>query len=117
MWYPKQFTGQVSPHQFLQIVAKESNKVFSIDKQCDHLDFLEWIMMSVHRTLIKSNKTKNTMISETFFGELEIWAELNKGRFENEPIQNRYGHVKRKPFLYLGMDLPRIPLFKNAFNR
>jgi U4/U6.U5 tri-snRNP-associated protein 2 len=118
MWYPKQFKGQVSPHQFLQTVAKESHKHFSLDKASNPLDFLEWVMLSIHSILTKCSKTRQTVISQTFFGELEIWTQQKKKGYTKleQTTTNCWGRVDRKLFLYLGLNLPRIPLFKNAFN-
>lgn len=115
MWYPNQFKGQVSPHEFLQTVARESNKRFSFKKQCNPLHFLEWIMMSLHSVLMSFSGRKKTIVSESFFGELEIWTE-QKAQTDFESLKNCWGRVERKPFLYLSLDPPQVPMFKNAFS-
>jgi U4/U6.U5 tri-snRNP-associated protein 2 len=115
VWHPKQFKGQVSPHEFLQSVMKESHKRFSIEHQTNPLWFFVWIINTLHRILMKTNDTGESIISQTFFGELEVWTKKTKpkhGKYSNI----YWGVVKRYPCLYLDLDLPPVPLFKDAFD-
>jgi len=113
IWHPKQFKGQVSPHEFLQIVMKESLKKYSIEKQGDPMFFFAWIATALHKALTNSNK-KDSVISQTFFGELEVWTEKVCG---SRDVKMACGKVERLPFFILGLDLPPTPLFKDAFER
>lgn len=49
VWHPRNFKGQVSPHDFMQAVLMESNKRFVIDKPMDPVQFLTWLLNTLHR--------------------------------------------------------------------
>jgi U4/U6.U5 tri-snRNP-associated protein 2 len=40
--------GQVSPHDFLQEIVSASKKRFLIGKQADVIEFLSWLMNTLH---------------------------------------------------------------------
>lgn len=44
IWNPRNFKGQVSPHEFMQAVMAASSKKFAIDRQSDPVEFLSWLL-------------------------------------------------------------------------
>ncbi|XP_027363959.1 U4/U6.U5 tri-snRNP-associated protein 2-like [Abrus precatorius] len=134
IWHARNFKGQVSPHEFLQAVMKASKKRFRIGVQSDPVEFMSWLLNTLHADL-KTSKKNTSIIYECFQGELEVVKEIpNKGitdKKENNEHQNnaeklsdgvnvRYAFVKetsKMPFLMLGLDLPPPPLFKDVMEK
>ncbi|XP_047163087.1 U4/U6.U5 tri-snRNP-associated protein 2-like [Vigna umbellata] len=134
IWHARNFKGQVSPHEFLQAVMKASKKRFRIGAQSDPVEFMSWLLNTLHADL-KTSKKNTSIIYECFQGELEVVKEIpNKGTIdkkENNEDQNnaeklldgvneRYAFVKetsKMPFLMLGLDLPPPPLFKDVMEK
>ncbi|KAG9095449.1 hypothetical protein FRC07_011099, partial [Ceratobasidium sp. 392] len=51
VWNPRLFKAQVSPHEFLQEVARVSAGRFKITEQGDPIEFLGWLLNRVHADL------------------------------------------------------------------
>jgi U4/U6.U5 tri-snRNP-associated protein 2 len=118
IWYPKQFKGQVSPYEFMQAVMVESEKQFVIDKKKEPLTFLVWLLNALHRALTRCKLASDSIISKTFRGEMDLIvenSEISKHKIYELGIPTYL--VKKIPFLLLGLDLPAIPMFKDAFDR
>ena len=153
LWNPRNFKAHVSPHEMLQAVVKCSKKKFQITKQSDPIDFLSWLLNSLHITLNGTKKVDSSIIYKTFQGQMKIYtkkippvdlseADLKKLtesdefqgiKKEKSEIKNAIriifklyflffisnSHfitiekVEEKPFLYLSVDLPPPPLFKD----
>lgn len=64
------FKSHVSPHEFLQSISFKSAKKFKIDKQGDSLQFLVWLINSLHQEL--RDKNDNSVISDCFRGSIEL---------------------------------------------
>lgn len=127
IWHSRNFKGQVSPHEFLQAVMKASKKRFRIGAQSDPVEFMSWLLNTLHADLRSSKKSKN-IIHKCFQGELEVVKEIhNKSAIEKKDdgsdLANgsvRDGVVletSRMPFLMLGLDLPPPPLFKDVMEK
>lgn len=129
IWHARNFKGQVSPHEFLQAVMKESNKKFQIGVQSDPVEFMSWLLNTLHAKLKHSKKKNRNIIHDCFQGELEVVKEIQKRplleKRENDDERNTeeggtaLGNVEtsRVPFLMLGLDLPPPPLFKDAMEK
>lgn len=133
IWHARNFKGQVSPHEFLQAVMKESNKRFQIGVQSDPVEFMSWLLNTLHAKLRHSKKKNRSIIHDCFQGELEVVKEIQKRtlleRIENNDehskiadtdsgsINNALRETSRVPFLMLGLDLPPPPLFKDAMEK
>lgn len=133
IWHARNFKGQVSPHEFLQAVMKASKKRFRIGAQSDPVEFMSWLLNTLHADLRKSKKS-SSIIYQCFQGELEVVKETH-GRLvleknDNGDEQNSgsaadggTGHnglvteTSRMPFLMLGLDLPPPPLFKDVMEK
>ncbi|CAN6446546.1 unnamed protein product [Victoria cruziana] len=134
IWHPKNFKGQVSPHEFLQAVMKASKKRFRIGVQSDPVEFMSWLLNTLHKDLGGSKKPNSSIIYKCFQGELEVVKEIHKKvsseKKENSELQNdesamedelENGHVfvekSKMTFLMLGLDLPPPPLFKDVMEK
>ncbi|PIA32664.1 hypothetical protein AQUCO_04400095v1 [Aquilegia coerulea] len=121
IWHARNFKGQVSPHEFLQAVMKASKKRFRIGAQSDPVEFISWLLNTLHADLKKKNRS---IIYKCFQGELEVVKEIhNKSSIEKkdngDDLTN--GAVSEEtsimPFLMLGLDLPPPPLFKDVMEK
>ncbi|XP_062160876.1 uncharacterized protein LOC133868080 [Alnus glutinosa] len=130
IWHARNFKGQVSPHEFLQAVMKASKKRFRIGMQSDPVEFMSWLLNTLHSDL-KTKKNKS-IIYDCFQGELEVVKEIhNKAvteKKENSDDQialskrtdggiEHDAETSRMPFLMLGLDLPPPPLFKDVMEK
>lgn len=132
IWHARNFKGQVSPHEFLQAVMKASKKRFRIGVQSDPVEFVSWLLNTLHADL-RSSKKNASIIYQCFQGELEVVKEIQRRglleRRENIDDQNgdmavdgaAENHIVREtsrmPFLMLGLDLPPPPLFKDVMEK
>ncbi|KAE9617690.1 putative ubiquitinyl hydrolase 1 [Lupinus albus] len=134
IWHARNFKGQVSPHEFLQAVMKASKKRFRIGRQSDPVEFISWLLNTLHADL-KTSKKNTSIIYECFQGELEVVKQIpNKGitsKKENSEDQNNIEkpsdggterdafltETSKMPFLMLGLDLPPPPLFKDVMEK
>ncbi|KAK8964112.1 putative F-box protein [Platanthera guangdongensis] len=130
VWHARNFKGQVSPHEFLQAVMKASNKRFQIGVQSDPVEFMSWLLNTLHSKLRHTKKKNKSIIHDCFQGELEVVKEMHKRslieKMENDNDESKEGALRgsnflmetsRVPFLMLGLDLPPPPLFKDAMEK
>ncbi|KAI3996247.1 hypothetical protein MKX01_026715 [Papaver californicum] len=109
IWHARNFKGQVSPHEFLQAVMKASKKRFRIGAQSDPVEFMSWLLNTLHADL-RSSRSNTSIIYKCFQGELEVVKEIAEhGKLVME--------TTRMPFLMLGLDLPPPPLFKDVMEK
>ncbi|XAR56058.1 Ubiquitinyl hydrolase 1 [Bertholletia excelsa] len=133
IWHARNFKGQVSPHEFLQAVMKASKKRFRIGAQSDPVEFMSWLLNTLHADL-RSSKRSSSIIHQCFQGELEVVKEIHSRPFfekkENGDEQNNGSvgdggieqdnvvtETSRMLFLMLGLDLPPPPLFKDVMEK
>ena len=60
LWNPRQFKAHVSPHEMLQAVASTSNKRFKITEQGDPIEFLSWLLNTLHKALGGTKKSNSS---------------------------------------------------------
>ncbi|RNA21311.1 U4 tri-snRNP-associated 2 [Brachionus plicatilis] len=119
LWNPRNFKAHVSPHEMLQAVVKCSKKKFQITQQSDPIDFLSWLLNSLHLTLNGTKSQNSSIIYKTFQGQMKIYtrkiAPLNDESAEQQVFrpEDYLEKVEEKPFLYLSVDLPSPPLFRD----
>ncbi|XP_062088229.1 uncharacterized protein LOC133794820 [Humulus lupulus] len=127
IWHTRNFKGQVSPHEFLQAVMKASKKRFRIGAQSDPVEFMSWLLNTLHSDL-RNSKKNSSIIYDCFQGELEVVketpnksiAEKKEDGDELEGVTERNGIITetyRMPFLMLGLDLPPPPLFQDVMEK
>lgn len=51
IWSPSNFKSAVSPHEFIQAVSYASKKRFRPGAQSEAVDFLSWLLNSLHQVL------------------------------------------------------------------
>lgn len=118
MWSKDNFKSVISPHAFVQEVTVASKLKFAIGRQADAVEFLSWLLNTLQKQLKPS-----TIIERTFRGEIHVETlsrrtHLTK-RDENEVDENAeergWTRTERDSnFLYLTLDIPATPLFKDS---
>lgn len=133
IWHARNFKGQVSPHEFLQAVMKASKKRFRIGVQSNPVEFMSWLLNTLHSDL-RNTKKNTSIIYECFQGELEVVKEIPKNAITEKKESgndqntekgpdgggdhdNITTETSRMPFLMLGLDLPPPPLFKDVMEK
>ncbi|KAL2427322.1 putative mRNA-splicing protein ubp10 [Exophiala dermatitidis] len=120
LWNPKAFKSHVSPHELLQEIALRSSKRFTLTQQSDPVEFLSWFLNNLHLSL-GGSKTKpfSSIIQRAFQGKLRVESQEitaksditgDRLRFEESSTIN----TNITPYLILTLDLPPVPLFRDA---
>merc|ERR1719499_1163110 len=104
---PRNFKNHISPHEILQAVLDRSRKKFQVGVNSDPLEFLGWFLHALHEDLGGTRK-KPTIITKVFQGQVVIERSEIPGKSFNE-VEH-----KKSSFLYLLLDLPAMPLFKDS---
>ncbi|CAB4412112.1 unnamed protein product [Rhizophagus irregularis] len=123
IWNPKAFKGQVSPHELLQEIVNASNKKFKLSEQSDPLEFLSWFLNTLHKDLGGIKKQNSSIIHRIFQGEVKVEEQslITKENADEEDRLlfdvDREISVKKFPFLFLTLDLPAPPLFKDEVEK
>jgi len=115
----------VSPHELLQAIQDSSEKKFKIGVAADPLDFLQWFLNQLHIDLGGSKKPNSSIIYKVFQGEVQVTTETPvKKKEEKKDAEKEEGHdeefttsTKVVPFLYLSLEIPPTPLFKDEQER
>ncbi|KAH9422127.1 U4/U6.U5 tri-snRNP-associated protein 2 [Dermatophagoides pteronyssinus] len=123
LWNGKNFKAHVSPHEMLQAVVLSSKKRFQITQQGDPIDFLSWFLNALHSSLKGTNKNDSSIIFKTFRGSMKTYTrkvipidrtiEEKLKLMENEEYAEK---CEDGNFLYLTLDLPSTPLFRDEMS-
>lgn len=62
LWNPRLFKSQVSPHEFLQEIARASGGKFRLERQGDPVEFLGWLLNQLHKDM-GGTKRRNSSAS------------------------------------------------------
>lgn len=113
VWNSRLFKAQVSPHDFLQEVARASAGKFKITQQGDPVDFLGWLLNALHKDAGGTKRRNSSMIYSAFQGELrldtqqvivrdELSGHLSSARPEFDIDRGKQSHLY--PLLGLSVD-------------
>ncbi|ODN97429.1 U4/U6.U5 tri-snRNP-associated protein 2 [Cryptococcus wingfieldii CBS 7118] len=114
LWNPHLFKAQVSPHEFLHEVTKRSNGKFKTTEQGDPVEFLGWLVNTLHRDLGGTKKRNSSVVYSTFQGKVQIETQQVITHKEYaRPVFDVGRDIQTisSPFLFLALDLPATPLF------
>ena len=123
IWNPRNFKSHVSPHEMLQAVVSCSKKRFQFTEQGDPIEFLSWFVNAVHQTLNGTKKWKSSVVYKAFRGEMKQWSrklpQTDDKEIEEKLLQEEdYKDAETtSPFLYLTLDIPASPLFKDELEQ
>jgi U4/U6.U5 tri-snRNP-associated protein 2 len=108
LWSKGNYRNAVSPHDFVQEVTVASKRQFTIGKRSEAVEFLQWLLNTLSKDVFGIKK-RNNPILKPFSGLVEVATEKNQ-----EGSEEMVWETRDVPFLYLGIDLPPVPLFKDA---
>ncbi|OAL33870.1 hypothetical protein AYO20_06881 [Fonsecaea nubica] len=119
LWNPRAFRSHVSPHELLQEIALRSSKRFTLTHQSDPVDLLAWLLNNLHSTLGGSRKALSSPIYKCFQGKLRVESQEITAKSDTTGDRLRFeesSNIKTDlhPFLILTLDLPPVPLFRDA---
>ncbi|VDO99241.1 unnamed protein product [Heligmosomoides polygyrus] len=115
LWNPKAFRTHVSPHEMLQATVLCSDKKFQFIKQGDAAEFMSFLLNTLHIALNGTQKS-----SSIFRGRMRqysrrvIPAEATEEQRQQLLQLPEYNESSKElPFLYLALDLPPAPLYRD----
>ncbi|WWC68713.1 uncharacterized protein I206_102647 [Kwoniella pini CBS 10737] len=117
LWNNNLFKSQISPHDFLQEVNKRSNGKFKTTEQGDPVEFLSWLINTLHKDLGGNKKSNSSIIYKSFQGKVQIQTQQVIIHKEySRPVFDigRDTQTISSPFLFLALDLPPTPLFTDV---
>ena len=137
MWSSHNFKSVVSPQEFLQQVSVSSKKRFSIGKQQEVIEFLVWLLNELHRGIGGTHKPNSSVIYRALQGVVQVSSFTKKKvkqptksapegdtdamEIDQEVVDTSSSATpvweqseSTSPFLYLSLDIPPTPLFKDS---
>lgn len=142
-WNPSNYKSHISPHELVQACSVASEKRFRPGARSDPADFMAWLLNTLQRDMNKANKklTKRlaaeakaakagtskkkvdkpklrNIINECFRGDVHVMTEKlsDKKAAVSAAADNAGLEESSTNFLFLSLDLPQAPLYKDAQN-
>lgn len=118
------FKDHLSPYELIHSYESIVKTQMKINKEKDAIQFLSWILNCVKSYLHFNQKSNINIITQYFTGKLQIdtytmikdYSEINNIKMRLVKIDGiEYLHETRvQEFLYLSLNLPATPLFKDS---
>ncbi|XP_072165657.1 ubiquitin carboxyl-terminal hydrolase 39-like [Diadema setosum] len=124
MWNQRNFKAHVSPHEMLQAIVLCSKKRFQITEQGDPVEVLSWFINALHASLGGTKKPNSSVVYKTFQGRMKVYtrkvlpADISEEEREKLQKTDEFKEtVQEQPFLFLSLDIPPAPLFKDELEQ
>eukprot|EP01133_Synstelium_polycarpum_P014926 gene14926-17650_t len=121
IWNPRNFKGQVSPHELIQAIQNASNRRYTLAVESDPLEFLQWLLNTMHADLGggKGANSPATVISQAFSGAIEVTTSVPARPAGEDGSKARDASTVRAQttFMNLALDLPPRPVFKDEHDK
>jgi U4/U6.U5 tri-snRNP-associated protein 2 len=126
LWSKDNFKSVISPHELVQEVTRASKLRFQIGRTSDAAEFLGWFLNELHRDLGGTRRPGSSVIHEAFQGAVSVETLSRKthltkrdeaGVDDGAATAEAQGWSRDErdlPFLYLTLDIPPTPLFKDT---
>ena len=80
------------------------------------MDFLAWMINALHMALGGTRKPGSSIIHKALQGMVQVTTR-EAGSAPADSGEDDSAQIKQLPFLYLTVDVPAAPLFKDALER
>lgn len=110
VWNPMPFKALFSPHEFMLAVSLASDRRYSVNQQADALDFLIWLLNTLHRDFLAIG---SRIVADTFQGQVQVSSKRLKAHELAAGAADGNFDTKTVPFFYLSLDLPPVPLYQS----
>lgn len=125
MWCSRLYRNHVSPHELLQEISNRSNRQFKIGTRVNLVQFISWFLNTLHTDLSGGKRNRSSIVRDCFQGEVYTISEKeekvqvvdpdprkdsDEPKYETRVVQT----ANTQPFLFLTLDCPPPPLFKDA---
>ena len=126
IWSRDNFKSVVSPHELVQEVTRASKLRFKIGTSADAADFLGWLLNQLHRDLGGTKRPGSSIIHDVFQGSIRVETLSRKTHLTKRDEADVDATAtsaesagwkrdeKELNFLYLTLDVPPTPLFKDT---
>lgn len=126
LWSRDNFKSVISPHELVQEITVASKLRFQIGETSDAADFLVWFLNELHRSLGGTRKRGSSVIHDAFQGDVRVetlsrrthLTKRDEADVDDTAVSAEAQGWKRDerdlPFLYLTLDVPATPLFKDT---
>lgn len=117
MWSKDNFKSVISPHGFVQEVSVASKRRFVIGRQADAVDFLSWLLNTLEKQLHPSSIVDRAFRGAILVETLSRRTHLTRRDEDHDETAEEQGWrrtVAETKFLYLTLDIPPTPLFKDS---
>jgi len=126
IWSRDNFKSVVSPHELVQEVTRASKLRFKIGTSADAADFLGWLLNQLHRDLGGTKRPGSSIIHDVFQGSIRVetlsrkthLTKRDEADVDATATSAESAGWKRDEkdlnFLYLTLDVPPTPLFKDT---
>jgi U4/U6.U5 tri-snRNP-associated protein 2 len=78
IWSKHNYKSCVSPHELVQEVTVASKRRFVIGKQAEGVEFLSWLLNSLHQGIGGTKKPGSSVIHEAFQGQVRVTTRQRK---------------------------------------
>lgn len=78
IWSTHNYKSCVSPHELVQEVTVASKRRFVIGKQAEVVEFLSWLLNSLHQGIGGTKKQGSSVIHEAFQGQVKVTTRQRK---------------------------------------
>ena len=116
MWNPRNFKNHVSPQEFVQSIMQNNNQ-FKLGEKIDPVQFFTWFLNFLHNELTFGQPKQHSVISNTFRGKVTITSTVIPRKSSDQKAEEPKVTVSKTPFMYLTLDVPSAPLFKDEYER
>lgn len=126
LWSRDNFKSVISPHELVQEVTIASKLRFQIGRTSDAAEFLGWFLNELHRKLGGTKKSGSSIVHHVFQGAIQVetlsrkthLTKRDEADVDDSAISAEAQGWKRVEhdlnFLYLTLDIPPTPLFKDT---
>jgi U4/U6.U5 tri-snRNP-associated protein 2 len=78
IWSTHNYKSCVSPHELVQEVTVASKRRFVIGKQAEGVEFMSWLLNSLHQGIGGTKKPGSSVVHEAFQGQVQVTTRQRK---------------------------------------